>query len=369
LISKLISDAKILLKDVYVIVFSGNTTMTHFLYNIPAANIRREPYVPVMTKFPIVKSEELNLMINPKGIVYTFPCVASYVGGDIVSGVISCGIDMKEEISALIDLGTNGEIVIGNKEFLVCAACSAGPAFEGVGIKCGMRAISGAIEDIKIFGDKIEFSVVDNVEPIGICGSGLIGIPAELLKNGLIDRAGKFVKMFDDKKFNKNLFQRVRENNDGEKEFVLVYKDENEKIPYDIVITENDILNIIRSKGAIFHGLHTMLKYLNLDFNDISKVYISGGFGSYLDINNAKVLGLLPDIENEKFVVSGNTSLLGAKLFLLCEEVRKKVSVVSEKMTYLDLSSQPFYMNEYSSSLFMPHTDLNLFPNISKIIK
>ncbi|MFQ3674967.1 MAG: ASKHA domain-containing protein [Endomicrobiia bacterium] len=368
LITEIISEIKILLKDVYVIIFSGNTTMTHFLYKVPAENIRREPYVPVITNFPVIKAKELDLIINPSGIVYTLPNVASYVGGDIVAGVVSCGIDDNNEISVLLDLGTNGEIVVGNKEFLVCAACSAGPAFEGVGIKCGMRATSGAIEDIKIFGDKIEFKIIDDIEPLGICGSGLIDIPAELLKNGVIDRSGKFVKEIEVGNKSQKLFQRIRENVDGEKEFVIVYKDETKNISHDIVITESDIMNILRSKGAIFHGLHTMLKYLELDFSDIKKIYISGGFGSYLDITKAKMLGLLPDIEDEKFVISGNTSLLGAKLFLLSEEARKKVNLVSKKMTYLDLSSQPFYMNEYSASLFMPHTDLNLFPNIGRII-
>jgi uncharacterized 2Fe-2S/4Fe-4S cluster protein (DUF4445 family) len=365
LITETVSETKILLKDVYAIIFSGNTTMTHFLYSIPASNIRKEPYVPAITKYPLVKPKELNLMLNPKGIVYTFPNVASYIGGDIVSGVISCGIDTEDKISVLIDLGTNGEIVFGNKEFLVCAACSAGPAFEGVGIKCGMRATSGAIESIRIFDEKIEIDVIDNIEPVGICGSGLIDIPSELLKNGVIDRSGKFVKNIR----SKFLSSRIRENVDGEKEFVIVFKDEDKKIGNDIVITESDIMNILRSKGAIFHGLHTVLKYLNLSFGDISKIYISGGFGSCLDIIKAKILGLLPDIENEKFVVSGNTSLLGAKLFLLTDGFRKKVDFVLQKMTYLDLSSDTFYMNEYSSSLFMPHTDLNLFPNIGKIIK
>ncbi len=366
IINSIISETKISVEQIYSIVFSGNTVMKHFLYNISPINIRREPYVPVITKMPVIKAKDLNLITNSRAVVYSIADVASYVGGDIVSGVVSCGIDTKDELCVLLDLGTNGEIVVGNKEFLVCASCSAGPAFEGTGIKCGMRATSGAIEDIEIVGDKIEYKTIGNMPAVGICGSGLIAILPELFQSGIIDRSGKFVKL--DEKFQKSLYNRIRINESEEKEFVIVEKkfSTNQK---DIVITESDIANILRSKGAIFHGLHSLLKNLNLEFKDISKIYICGGFGSFVNIKKAKVLGLLPDVEDEKFIVAGNTSLLGAQLFLLSKEVRDKVEQVAKKMAYIDLSSQPFYMNEYTSSLFMPHTDLNLFPNISRIIK
>ncbi len=352
------------LSDIYVLVASGNTTMTHFLLNLPAKYIRREPYIPLINRIPNFFASELNLMINPNGKVYFLPLVASYVGGDIVAGVVACNIDISDELCVLFDLGTNGEIVVGNKDFLVSAACSCGPAFEGSGITCGMMATIGAIEDIKIVGDRIEYKVIGDTKPLGICGSGLIDIPVELFKAGIIDRSGKFIKDIKDDK----LKRRLRLNDTGEYEFVIVEKEysNNNK---DIAITESDIQNILRSKGAIFHGLHTLLKYLNLDFSDIKRVYISGGFGSFLNIKKAKVLGLLPDIEDEKFVVLGNTSLIGSTLFLISKEIRKRTYKALDNMTYVDLSSLPMYMNEYTSSLFIPHTDFSLFPNVAKYLK
>jgi len=362
LINLAIKNANIQQKDIYAATVSGNTTMIHLFLNLPAKYIRREPYIPVVNRVPPIEAYKTGLMINPLGKIYCLPLVASYIGGDIVGGVVACGIDESQELCVLLDLGTNGEMVVGNKDFLVSAACSCGPAFEGVGIKSGMVATVGAIEDIEIRDEEVLYKVIGDTKPVGICGSGLIDIPAVLYKAGVIDRSGKFI--VDNKKF-KN---RIRENADGEYEFVVVEK-EFTLNKQDIVITESDIENILRSKGAIFHGLHTLIKYLNLYLEDIKKIYISGGFGSFIDIKKAQLLGLFPDIEQEKFVVSGNTSLLSAILFLLSSYARKRIYKVQQKMTYIDLSSLPMYMNEYTSALFIPHTDLSLFPNIAKELR
>lgn len=351
-------------KDIYAVVISGNTTMLHFFFNITATYIRKEPYIPATTKFPTIDAKDVGLMVNPKAKVYSIPLVASYVGGDVVGGVVACGIDTSEEVCVLVDLGTNGEIVVGNKEFLISAACSCGPAFEGVGITCGVKATDGAIEDIKITNGDVEYKTIRDKKPIGICGSGLIDIPAELFKAGLIDRSGKFIKDVNDK----NLSKRIRKNEAGELEF-LIEKKEQTDIDKDIVITQSDIQNILRSKGAIFHGVFTLLKYLNLKFTDIKKFFLSGNFGSFLNIKKAQILGLLPDIEEDKFIISGNTSLLGAKLFLVSKKARQRMFEVAKKMTYLDLSSFPSYMNEYASTLFIPHTDFSLFPNVMEYLK
>ncbi|MEN3014325.1 MAG: ASKHA domain-containing protein [Endomicrobiia bacterium] len=364
LINDIIENTKILQRDIYVAVVSGNTTMIHFFFNIEAENIRKEPYIPVSTVLPPIEAKEINLLINPQAKVYSVPSVASYVGGDIVAGVVACGIDISEDLCVLIDLGTNGEIVVGNKEFLVSAACSCGPAFEGVGISCGVRAIDGAIEDIKIVNGNVEYKTINNTKPTGICGSGLIDIPAELFKAGVIDRSGKFLENVE----NHNLKKRIRINDFGEYEFIIESK-EFTSINRDIVITQSDIHNILRSKGAIFHGLHTLLKYTNLKFNDIKRFFLSGGFGSFLNIKKAQILGLLPDIDETKFLIAGNTSLLGSKLFLVSRKARKRMFEVAKKMTYIDLSSLPIYMNEYTSTIFIPHTDFSLFPNVLKYLK
>lgn len=364
LIDVIVSNNNINFRDIYTTVVAGNTTMLHLLFGFPAKYIRREPYTPVVNNLLPTKPQEIGIMINSNGKIYSLPMPASYVGGDIVAGVVACNIDKEDKICVLLDLGTNGEIVVGNKEFLVSAACSCGPAFEGSGINCGMMATSGAIEDIEITDKEIRYKTIDNKKPLGICGSGLIVIPVELFRAGVIDRTGKFL---DDVK-NKFLKQRIRKNDDNEPEFVIVNK-EHSGNSKDIVITESDIQNILRSKGAIFHGLYTLLRYLNLKFSDIDKIYISGGFGNMLNIRSAQVLGLLPDIEEEKFVFSGNTSLFGAMLYLLSNQARNRVKKVAEKMTYVDLSSLPMYMNEYTSSLFIPHTDFSLFPNVMKHLK
>lgn len=364
IINSICIEKNISFNDIYTAAVAGNTTMIHLLFKIYPGYIRREPYIPGISFLPVINVKDIRININPNGKVYTLPLVASYIGGDIVGGVVSTGMDLSEDISVLLDLGTNGEIVVGNKEFLISAACSCGPAFEGVGIKSGMRATIGAIEDIEIKKDGIEYRVIGDTKPLGICGSGLIDIPAELFKYGVIDRSGKFVKDIK----NKFLSNRVRQNEDGEYEFLIVEKSltTNNK---DIVITESDIQNILRSKGAIFHGLYTLIKYLNLSLEDIKKIYISGGFGCFLNVEKAKILGLLPDLENEKFVVSGNTSLSGAKMFLVSKVARERIYEVAKKMTYVDLSVLPMYMNEYTSSLFIPHTDFSLFPNVVKMLK
>ncbi|MDW8055798.1 MAG: ASKHA domain-containing protein [Elusimicrobiota bacterium] len=363
LIYYIIAENGVDLRDIYAVVFAGNTTMIHFLLNLPAKYIRREPYVPVVNRPPVTVARQLGLMINPEARVYCLPLVASYIGGDIVGGVVSCQIDVSDDICVLLDLGTNGEIVVGNKDFLVAAACSCGPAFEGIDISSGMLAVEGAIEDVKIVNGRVDYKVIGNTKPIGICGSGLIGLPAELYKAGIIDRSGKFNKSISEPQLQK----RIRQNEIGENEFILVGK-EHTGNNRDIVISESDIQNILRSKGAIFHGLHTLLKYLHLSFSDIKKIFICGGFGSYIDIKKAQILGLLPDIEESKFVVAGNTSLLGAILYTLSQSARDRIYKTQQKMTYIDLSSMSMYMNEYSSTLFIPHTDLSLFPNVTKYL-
>ena len=364
IVNSICSKKNISLSDIYTAVIAGNTTMIHLFLKIYPGYIRRQPYIPAISFLPSIDVKDVGININPKGSIYSLPLVASYVGGDIVGGVVATNMDLSEEISVLLDLGTNGEVVLGNKEFLISAACSCGPAFEGVGIKSGIRAVYGAIEDISIKEDKIEYIVIGDNKPLGICGSGLIAITAELFKNGVIDRSGRFSNNIE----NKFLLSRIRKNYDSEYEFLVLEKNltANNK---DIVITESDIQNILRSKGAIFHGLYALLKYLNLSFKDIKKIYISGGFGCFLDIEKAKILGLLPDLENEKFIISGNTSLAAAKMFLVSKNFRERVYEVAKKMAYVDLSSLPIYMNEYTSTLFIPHTDISLFPNVAKILK
>jgi len=360
LIMSVVNEESISVTDIYAIQCAGNTTMTHLFYNIPPDNIRKEPYVPVVNSCPDIKSSELGINIYSDGVISCVPGVASYVGGDIVAGVLACGMDNFSTVSLLIDLGTNGEIVLGNRDWLLCCACSAGPAFEGVGIKCGIHAVEGAIQRIEISEDRTEvkYYTIGNTLPRGICGSGLLDIPAELLKHNIIDRSGKFIE---------GSSKLVRRNDDKELEFVIVKK-ENSATGEDIVITESDILNLIRSKGAVFLGIQVLLEQVGLKFDNINHIYISGGFGTFIDIEKAIIVGLLPDLPHDKFSFIGNSSITGAKMCLLSKEARNKVKEIAKKMTYIELSITSNFMNEYTSTLFLPHTNIDLFPSVKKIL-
>lgn len=357
LIDSLVNDNRIDINDVTSISCAGNTTMIHLLLGIDPAYIRKEPYTPTATFFPVIRAAEVGVKINPRGLMACLPAVASYVGGDIIAGVLASGMAESNDLSILVDLGTNGEIVLGNKDWLTCSACSAGPAFEGSGIRCGMRARNGAIQAVKIDkNDNISYDIIGNVKPHGICGSGLIDLLGEMLKSGVIDRAGKI---------NSNLqTKRVRKGEEG-LEFVLVWaKDSDNK--RDIVVTEDDITNIIRSKAAVYAGTSIMLRKLDIPFDDIKHFYIGGAFGSHLDIEKSVFFGLLPDLRRDKFRFIGNSSLTGSRQFLLSKEARDKSEVIAKKMTSFELSVEPGYMNEYVAALFLPHTNLELFPTVKR---
>jgi len=344
--------------DISTMVCAGNTVMTHFLMKVPATYLRLEPYIPAATKFPTVKAKEINININPAANVVTLPSVASYVGGDISAGVLATMFTHSDKLTLFIDIGTNGELVLGNSNWLVTCSCSAGPAFEGSGITCGMRAMDGAIKWIEIDRDSFEvkFEVIGNVNPMGICGSGLIYSLSEMMRAGVIDRAGK---IFDNKTTN-----RVRIGSEGT-EFVLVFADES-GTGYDIVLTDGDIKNLLRAKASIFAGIRTMLQQMNLDVNDVSRVYIAGGFGNYMNIVDSISIGLLPDLPVEKFEYVGNSCIQGAMIGLLHKEALKEVQKIADKMTYIELSIGNTFMEEFISALFIPHTDIELFPSIAR---
>ena len=355
LINELLSDHQINKDDVKVAVCAGNTTMTHLFLGIEPKYIRLEPYVPSVNSNPILRARYLNLNINSEAWVHCLPSIASYVGGDITSGALVTGISHTERVTLLIDIGTNGEMVLGNQDWMVAVACSAGPAFEGGGIKFGMRAMKGAIERLDITSEmEVKVSTIGNVKPIGICGSGLIDCIATMRETGVIDRTGSFMQGV--------ATERIKDGDEG-KEFVLVWAqdaDGNEEI----AISEADIKNIIRSKGAIFAGIRVMLNMVSLPVEAIDEILIAGGFGSYINIHDAITIGLLPDVPLEKYKYIGNSSVKGAKMALLSDTARKEVEEIAKQMTYLELSIGNAFMDEFVSALFLPHTDLTLFPSV-----
>jgi uncharacterized 2Fe-2S/4Fe-4S cluster protein (DUF4445 family) len=335
-------------------VISGNTTMAHLLLQIEPGYIRREPYIPTVSEFPILKAGEIGLKANPIAAVYIMPGPAAYVGGDIVSGLLYAGFHREAQMTLFIDIGTNGEIVLGNKEWLMTAACSAGPAFEGGGIRWGMRAEEGAIEKISI--DEATwtpiYSTVGGLPPRGICGSGMIDLISELHKVGIVDRRGKF-QIY-------TLQDRVKKVNE-EWAYVLEFS-ANTPMAEDIIFTESDLKNLIYSKGAVFAGFTTLLKKAGMDFSSVDRLIITGGFGQYLNIEKAIHIGLLPDIDRSRFTYLGNSSIVGAYMALLSNEYRREAKEICENMTYIDFSGNNHYMDEFTSALFLPHTNLEMFP-------
>ena len=356
IIKDLINEHDVSLYAVNCCLCAGNTTMIHLLLRVDPTFIRRDPYVPTASFVPVIRAAEAGIKINPRGLLSCVPGVSSYVGGDITAGVLSCGMNTTEKLTLLIDIGTNGEIVLGNKDWLICAAASAGPAFEGSGVTCGMRAVKGAIQRVSIkpkdFSVKCE--TIGNVSPVGICGSGYIDLLAELLKTRAIDKKGKFRS---DKK-NK----RVRQG-EQDMEFVVAYKEDFD-LNFDIVITEADIENIKRAKAAIFSAASILVKHMELDFSKIDQIFVAGGFGTYLDMDKSIIIGLLPDIEKSKFSFIGNSSLVGARQALLSLDAFNKSQEIAKKMTYLELSVDAAYMDEYVAALFFPHTDKTRFPTV-----
>jgi uncharacterized 2Fe-2S/4Fe-4S cluster protein (DUF4445 family) len=356
IIKKIIQRSKIDPDEISTITLAGNTTMTQLLLKINPNSIRRSPYVPAATLYPPIKASELGIALGDHVAALVYPAVSSYVGGDIVAGVMGSGMYRTEELTLFMDIGTNAEIVIGNKDWLACAACSAGPAFEGGGITFGMRATKGAIEDFSIDPHTLEPMniTIGNVTPKGICGSGLIIIVATLFELGVINHAGKF---------NRDLnTQRIRQT-EGIWEYVLAWKNETQ-IQRDVVLTEPDIDNLIRAKGALYSGCMTMLEAVGLRIQDVDRIFLAGGFGSYVDLEKAITIGLLPEIDTDKVVFIGNGSLMGAKMSSLTNRIRKDVVEVTKKMTNFELSETPSYMDNYVAALFLPHTDLEHFPKL-----
>jgi len=341
--------------DVNAATLAGNMTMMHLLLKVDPSNIRKAPYIPATTVFETIGAAEADIEINPKGLAAFFPGVTTYVGGDIVSGVLACGLSEDADISLLIDIGTNGEIVLGNRDWMIGSAASAGPAFEGSGLSCGMKAVKGAIQRASI-DEMLDVTIgtIAEEKPKGICGSAYIDLLCQMLKRGIIGKDGRI---------NRNLKNwRVRKG-EANYEFVIVPKDMS-ATGRDIVIQDDDIENLKRSKGAIYSAIIALLNKVEKKVSDLKRIYIAGGFGNYLNIENSIFIGLLPDAERSVYEFIGNSSLAGARMGLLSHEAFLKAHDISKNITYIDLSSEPNYMDEYIASLFFPHTDIGRFPSV-----
>ncbi|MEE8619421.1 MAG: ASKHA domain-containing protein, partial [Dehalococcoidales bacterium] len=358
IIGELLAQSQVDIEDVGHLAVAGNTTMIQVLLGLDPKYVRLSPYTPVANFIPPVNASSLGIKVADYVHLFTFPLVASYVGGDIISGIVGAGLYQRKKMTLYIDIGTNGEVVIGNSDWMVVASCSAGPAFEGGGIKHGMVASTGAIEDFTINPSNLEPEVgtIGGTKPKGICGTGLINIVAGLFEAGVIDANGKFD--IDPSS------RRVRQGSDGY-EYVLSRAGETQ-IGKDIVITEVDIDNLIRTKAALYAGYQTLIKSVGLTLADLEQVIIAGAFGSHINIEKSITIGLFPDVPRDRFVSIGNGSLLGARLASFSTDLMDDARRVARMITNFELSENTDFMNNYVAALFLPHTNTGEFPTVSK---
>ena len=356
IIANLCKSAGVSARSILRLTIGANTTMNHLLVGVEADPIRMDPYIPSFFAWDGLKAGDLKLPANPLASVVIAPNIGSYVGGDITAGTLATMMWDRDEMTLFIDLGTNGEIVFGNRDFLMSCACSAGPAFEGGDISCGMRATDGAVEAVTIDKDTMEptLTIVGEAgqKPVGICGSGIIDIISELFRTGIINAKGLFIREGD----------RVKRDHHGMGRYVLASAEESET-GREVAINEVDIDNFIRAKGAIFSGIDTLLQSVDMTPDCIDTVMVAGGIGSGINMKNAINIGMLPDVELEKYQYIGNSSLTGAYAMVMSDSATEKCHEVMANMTYLELSTYPGYMDSFVAACFLPHTDASLFPN------
>ena len=347
---------------IYRMCVASNTTMNHLFAGINSDPLRTEPYIPAFFKTNSLFASDVGIEINKDAHIIMAPNIGSYVGGDITAGTLVSQIWNRPEFSLFIDLGTNGELVFGNSDFMMSCACSAGPAFEGGDISCGMRATDGAIEACIIDKETMEptYKIVGDpgTKPVGLCGSGIIDVISELYICGIINPKGKFIREGN----------RIKHDKYGMGSYILAFEEEAGSVK-DVEITEVDIDNFIRAKGAIFSAIRTMLTSLDFDVSMIDDVYVAGGIGSGINMQNAVNIGMFPDIPIEKFHYIGNSSLTGAYLMLLSTPAEKKTYELASNMTYMELSTVPIYMDEFVGACFIPHTDTSMFPTVMEEIQ
>lgn len=348
-------------EDVVKVVVAGNSTMIHLLLGVPASSIRMSPFITAVNHPPVMTAREAGVGANPEASLDCLPGVASYVGADITAGVLSSGVDIAEDVVLFLDVGTNGETVLGNRDWLVTCACSAGPAFEGAGVVNGMRATQGAIEEVWINNDTLEptYRVIGGGKPKGICGSGLISLLSEAFLTGILDKGGNVNLMANS--------SRVREGTHGG-EYVVAWGAETES-GEDIVLSRVDVDNLLRAKAAIYAGFTVLAETVGIPLESVSKVLVGGSFGKYINVEKAVQIGLLPDMPWDRFDFLGNTSVKGAYLALLDWRKREQLTGIAKRMTYIELSADNSFYDAFTSALFLPHTDLHKFPSVEEALK
>lgn len=360
-LKKLLNKTGINPREVYEMTVVGNTAMHHIFLGICPKYVALAPYAPAVKGGVDVKARELGVNINPGGNVHALPVIGGFVGADTVAVILATEIYKRDELCMALDIGTNTEVVLGNRGKILAVSCASGPAFEGAHIKYGMRATSGAIEKVQIDPQTLEvkYKTIDGVKPYGICGSAMVDILAEMLKAGIIDISGAFNKDVNS--------PRLRRGEDG-LEFVLAWGDET-ATGKDIVVTQKDIREIQLAKAAIHTGCTILMRKLNVDESDIEALFIAGAFGSYIDPENARTIGMYPEISLSKVQIVGNAAGTGARMALVSEIIRKKAEEISRKVNYIELGAEPDFQAEFINSHFLPYADLTRYPETLSMLK
>ncbi len=343
-------------ESVHALAVAGNTTMSHFFLGLDAANICREPYIPVANRFPFLEGSHLDLAIHPRGLVYVFPNVGSYFGGDLIAGILAAGMQRSKDVNLLVDVGTNAEVVFGNKDWLVACAGAAGPALEGGVVERGMMASEGAIDRVRIDAGTFEptWRVLGGVKPKGVCGSGLIDLIAEMFKAGILTIQGKIDVGIPS--------VRVTATPDGAA-YILAHGNETAD-GKDLMVSDIDIGIFLKSKAAMYTILNVITAKVGLGFKDIANFFVAGTFGNTIDPEMAIRIGMLPDLPQEKYRGLGNTSGAGAAMVLLDRSLLDEIDRVRDLITYVELNVNVELMNQFRGALFLPHTDPRLFPSV-----
>ena len=353
LVEGLCNANNIALQDITAVVCAGNTVITHFLLGLPADHIRRKPYIPVSLIPPPLRAVEVGIGINPRGLLYALPGISGWVGSDLTAGILATEMHKRSKLCLLVDIGTNGEIILGNKDWLIASSASAGPALEGASVECGMRAESGVIEKVYVEDGEIKFGTIHDKTPIGICGSGIIDIISVLLEQKIINRAGKFILGSHDSVVIRN----------GMPHYIIV-DSKNDRTKQSVYFSEKDLENVIIAKAAIFAAIKILLKRLELSYDEINKIYLGGAFGNYIDVDSAINIGLIPPLPKEKIEFVGNTSIKGAKLTAFYQEAFHEITDIRANTTYYDLMGADDYVEEFRKAMFLPHTDINFWGEV-----
>ncbi|MHA1143507.1 MAG: ASKHA domain-containing protein [Candidatus Helarchaeota archaeon] len=361
ILDDLMEKTGILREEIYEMVGVGNTVMHHLFLNLNPKYLGRAPYPPVIRNSLAIDSGQVGINIHPQGKIFFLPVIAGFVGADTVSVILASEIYKRKEISLALDIGTNTEVVLGNQDKMLTCSCASGPAFEGAHIKHGMRAASGAIEKISIDPEtrKISFSTIDGDPPIGICGSGMIDILAEMLIAGIVDVKGRFNKAYNS--------PRVRIGQDGI-ELVVVPAEES-GTQKDITFSQKDVRQILLAKAAMNTGITILMKHFNLTKDDIKKLFIAGAFGSHINEKSARTIGLLPEVDLNIVEPIGNAAGTGARMCLVSREAKTIVESISERVTYVELATDPDFQSAFLNANFLPNSRLEDYPETSQLLK